>query len=134
MLKRRMNPYPTVDVIITSEAHPQAVIMVRRKYPPEGWALPGGFIDWGESAEAAAVREMKEETGLELKGLKQFRVYSDPDRDPRGHTISTVFTAMTEGEPAGGDDAVEAVWADLEHLPPDIAFDHRRIIEDWLRR
>ncbi|MDD3925851.1 MAG: NUDIX hydrolase [bacterium] len=132
MLDRQRNPYPTVDVIITSKAHPHAVVMVRRKYPPEGWALPGGFIDWGESAEAAAVREMKEETGLDLKDLKQFHVYSDPARDPRGHTISTVFTATTDGEPAGGDDAAEAVWVNLDNLPPDIAFDHRRIIEDWL--
>jgi 8-oxo-dGTP diphosphatase len=132
MLKRRRNPYPTVDVIITSRDHPQALIMVRRKYPPRGWALPGGFINWGESAEAAAVREMREETGLELQDIKQFHVYSDPARDPRGHTMSVVFTATTNGEPVGGDDAAEAVWMDLKSLPPDITFDHRRIIEDWV--
>ncbi|MDD4153468.1 MAG: NUDIX hydrolase [bacterium] len=132
MLKRRRNPYPTVDVIITSRDHPQALIMVRRKYSPRGWALPGGFINWGESAEAAAVREMREETGLELQDIKQFHVYSDPARDPRGHTMSVVFTATTNGEPVGGDDAAEAVWMDLKSLPPDITFDHRRIIEDWV--
>ncbi|MDD3806129.1 MAG: hypothetical protein PHT73_07790, partial [bacterium] len=71
-------------------------------------------------------------TGLELQDIKQFHVYSDPARDPRGHTMSVVFTATTNGEPVGGDDAAEAVWMDLKSLPPDITFDHRRIIEDWV--
>ncbi len=124
------NPVPTVDVIIEIEGK---VVLIRRKNPPPGWALPGGFVDYGESLEQAAVREAKEETGLDVTLESQFYTYSDPARDPRQHTISTVFTGKAEGEPEGADDAAEAQLFDLDELPEQIAFDHRQILEDYKR-
>lgn len=125
------NPYPTVDVIISTR--PGAVVLVRRANEPHGWALPGGFVDWGESLESAAVREALEETHLAVTLDRQFHSYSDPSRDPRHHTITTVFLATAEGEPVGGDDAAEARTFDVDALPHPIVFDHADIIEDWLR-
>lgn len=125
------NPLPTVDIII--ELEDKRIVLIRRKNPPPGWALPGGFVDYGESAEAAAVREAREETGLEVDLVEQFHTYSDPDRDPRQHTLSVVFIAQAAGEPRGADDAVEARGFDAEKLPEPLAFDHRRIISDYLR-
>jgi 8-oxo-dGTP diphosphatase len=122
-------PKLTVDVII--EMEPRKVVLVRRRYPPPGWALPGGFVDRGESAEMAAAREAREETGLEVRDLRQFRLYSDPERDPRGHTASMVFTARAAGEPVGGDDAAEARVFPIDALPDEIAFDHRAVIADY---
>jgi 8-oxo-dGTP diphosphatase len=127
---------PTVDIIIETEG---GIVLVERRNPPHGWALPGGFIDDGESAEAAAVREAAEETGLELTGLSQFHVYSDPARDPRFHTITTVFTARADGSPVAADDAADARVFDPGELPAEMAFDHRQIIADyvadrWARR
>ncbi len=97
-----------------------------------GWALPGGFVDYGESLETAAAREAKEETGLEVAELHQFRAYSEPDRDPRQHNISMVFTAVGHGEIQGGDDASEAVFFPLHKLPEPLCFDHGKILEDYL--
>ena len=94
--------------------------------------MPGGFVDYGESAVAAAVREAREETGLEVSLLEQFHTYSDPDRDPRQHTMSVVFIARAAGEPEGADDAVEARGFDPQKLPEPMAFDHERIISDYL--
>ena len=124
------NPVPTVDIII--EMQDGRIVLIRRKNPPPGWALPGGFVDYGESAEAAAVREAREETGLEVSLLEQFHTYSDPDRDPRQHTMSVVFIARAAGEPEGADDAVEARGFDPQKLPEPMAFDHERIISDYL--
>ena len=121
------NPIPTVDIII---AIANRVVLIKRKNPPFGWALPGGFVDYGESYEAAAVREAREETGLEIHDLKQFHTYSNPDRDERMHTASTVFTARAEGIPRAGDDAVEATLFDERSLP-ELAFDHHRILTDY---
>jgi 8-oxo-dGTP diphosphatase len=126
------NPLPTVDVII--ETAPDTVVLVRRRNPPLGWALPGGFVDYGETLEAAAAREALEETGLQVELLRQLHTYSDPSRDPRQHTISTVFTALAEGTPVGGDDAAEARVFALDALPEPLAFDHRSILEDWRDR
>ncbi len=121
-------PYCTVDGIVEME---KGIVLVERRNPPFGWALPGGFVDYGESLETAVQREIKEETGLEYRDLNQFRVYSDPDRDPRFHTISAVFTGKGQGTLRAGDDAARAEVFFLQDLPENIAFDHRQIIEDY---
>ena len=123
------NPFPTVDIIIEIEG--KGIVLIRRKNPPYGWAIPGGFVDYGESIENAAVREALEETSLRVELLRQFHVYSSPDRDPRFHTISTVFTARATGSPIAADDAKEAGIFTKETLPDEIAFDHRKILDDY---
>jgi ADP-ribose pyrophosphatase YjhB (NUDIX family) len=125
------NPVPTVDIII--EVEDKGVVLIERKNPPHGWALPGGFVDYGESLETAAVREAREETGLDVELIGQFRAYSDPDRDPRRHTITNVFLARAEGSPVGGDDAGRARVFDPETPPEPLAFDHAQILADYLR-
>ena len=125
------NPKPTVDCII--ELPGDRIVLIRRKNPPFGWALPGGFVDEGESLDHAAVREAKEETGLEVTLVEQFFTYSDPARDPRHHTISTVFLAKAEGDPVGADDAEEARATPLDALPEELCFDHGTILADYLR-
>lgn len=122
------NPFPTVDIIIRKE---NSILLIERRNEPHGWALPGGFVDYGESLEQAALREAREETGLELSDLKQFAAYSDPSRDPRQHNISLVFTATTEGCPLAGDDASKAQWYPLNALPSPLCFDHERILDDY---
>ncbi len=126
------SPRLTVDVIIQIDGDPRRFVLVRRKFPPPGWALPGGFVEWGESAEAAAVREAREETGLVVALERQLHTYSEPGRDPRGHSVAVVFLATATGAPSGGDDAAEARIFTPEDLPSEIAFDHRRILEDHL--
>ncbi len=117
------------DCIIRYEG---GIVLVERRYPPKGWALPGGFVEIGETVEQAVRREMKEETNLELANLKLFGVYSDPARDPRFHTVSVVFTADGVGELKGGDDAKVAKVFKLDGLPEDIPFDHPKIITDYI--
>jgi 8-oxo-dGTP diphosphatase len=124
----RPHPIPTVDLIIRVGG---GIVLVRRRYPPLGWALPGGFVDAGETLEAAAEREALEETGLAVRLVRQFHTYSDPARDPRRHTISTVFGADADGAPQGGDDAAEARVFPPGELPP-LAFDHAQILADYL--
>ena len=121
-------PYLTVDCIIRYKG---GIVLVERRYPPQGWALPGGFVGIGETVEHAVQREVREETGLELENLKQFRVYSDPARDPRYHTVSVVFTADGKGVLRGSSDAKVAKVFQLDALPKEIPFDHRTIIEDY---
>lgn len=123
------NPVPTVDIIIECQG---GIVLIERRNPPPGWALPGGFIDRGESAEDAAVREAREETGLTLVDLRQFHVYSDPARDPRLHTITTVFVARGLGNLSAGDDAAGARVFDAAGLPGNVAFDHREIVTDYI--
>ena len=125
------NPFPTVDIIIEIEW--KGIVLIRRKNPPYGWAIPGGFVDYGESIENAAVREALEETSLKVELLRKFHVYSSPDRDPRFHTISTVFTARATGSPIAADDAKEAGIFTKETLPDEIAFDHRKILDDYFK-
>ncbi|MFH0797650.1 MAG: NUDIX domain-containing protein [Candidatus Omnitrophota bacterium] len=124
-------PIPTVDIIIEYE---DGVVLIKRKNPPFGWAIPGGFVDWGESLEAAAIREAKEETNLGIKDLRQFHTYSAPGRDPRFHTISTVFVAKGEGNSQAKDDAVEIGVFTRDKLPQEIVFDHRQILTDYFSR
>ncbi|MEJ2695511.1 MAG: NUDIX hydrolase [Candidatus Sulfobium sp.] len=117
-----------MDIIIR---HMKGIVLIERKNPPSGWALPGGFVDYGETLEQAAVREAREETGLDVRLLRQFHTYSDPARDPRQHTISTVFEAEAEGEARAGDDAAKAGVFTAGALPENMAFDHRQILEDY---
>jgi ADP-ribose pyrophosphatase YjhB (NUDIX family) len=123
-----LNPAPTVDIIIR---YMGGIILIRRKNPPLGWALPGGFVDYGETLEEAALREAREETGLAVKLVRQFHSYSDPSRDPRRHTITTVFIADGQGKAAAGDDAGGLDVFSPEGLPPDLVFDHREILHDY---
>lgn len=126
------NPVPTVDIIIEiMDKNEKKVVLIQRKNPPYGWAIPGGFVDYGETLENAAVREAKEETTLDVTLLRQFHTYSDPARDPRQHTISTVFIASAAGTPVGADDAREARLFTRDTLPDEIAFDHRDILSDY---
>ncbi|MBN2056599.1 NUDIX hydrolase [bacterium] len=123
------NPVPTVDIIIRMGSG--EIVLIRRRNPPHGWAIPGGYVDYGESLETAARREAFEETGLQVELTGQFHTYSDPDRDPRQHTISTVFVARATGTPRAGDDAAALGLFTPETLPVDIAFDHARILADY---
>lgn len=127
---RPQTPLATVDIIIRIE---DRVVLIRRRNPPHGWALPGGFVDVGERVEHAAIREAEEETGLHVTLERLLGVYSDPARDPRGHTISVVYIARAEGAPQGSDDAAEAILAPLDALPEPLAFDHGAILADYRR-
>ncbi|MCX7028762.1 MAG: NUDIX hydrolase [Spirochaetes bacterium] len=123
-------PLVTVDVIIEVTG---GIVLVERSNPPFGFALPGGFVDYGESLEEAVRREASEETGLELTDLRQFHTYSDPSRDPRFHTVSTVFTAKASGSPRAGDDAAAVRVVKPEETPGlTFAFDHGKVLADWL--
>ena len=124
------NPLPTADVVIEVG---DRVVLVRRKHPPPGWAIPGGFVDVGETVEAAAAREGREETGLSVTLTALLCVYSDPKRDPRHHTVSTVYVGRAEGVPRAGDDAAEARLFGEDDLPSPIAFDHAKILADYFR-
>lgn len=122
-------PLLTVDIII--ELEQKGIVLIERKNPPHGWALPGGFVDYGESLERAAVREAKEETSLDVRLAEQFYTYSDPGRDPRHHTVSTVFIAAATGSPRGADDARRAEIFTEGNLPSPIVFDHAGILHDY---
>jgi len=131
LTRRRRNPVPTVDIII--EYQDQGLVLIDRANPPHGWALPGGFVDYGESLDAAAIREAREETGLTVTLLGQFYTYSDPRRDPRQHTITTVYVAQGFGPPRAADDARSLAIFTPEQLPPVLAFDHRLILAEYLK-
>lgn len=122
------NPIPTTDIIIRIG---DGIVLIKRKNPPYGWAIPGGFIDYGERAEEAAVREAFEETSLSIRDLKLFGVYSAPNRDPRHHTLTVVFTARAEGLPKASDDAADIGIFTRNNLPSPFAFDHAQILEDF---
>jgi len=122
------NPLLTVDIIIECGAD---IVLIERKNSPYGWALPGGFVDYGESLENAAIREAREETSLEVRLVEQLHTYSDPGRDPRHHTVSTVFIAIAQGTPRGADDARQAALFSEGNLPSPIVFDHPKILSDY---
>jgi ADP-ribose pyrophosphatase YjhB (NUDIX family) len=128
-IKIYKNPLPTVDIIIEIGA---GIVLIERNNPPYGWALPGGFVDYGESLEDAAIREAKEETTLKVILLRQLGAYSSPDRDSRFHTITNVFVAASEGTPIGQDDAKQAAIFTKDTLPP-LAFDHNQILADYFQ-
>lgn len=134
-------PKLAVDCIILVDGR---VLLIHRRNPPHGWALPGGFVEYGETVEDAVRREMREETGLRLEDLRQFRVYSDPVRDPRGHVVSVVFTARGVGKPEAGDDADRYRLIDLDDVvetgtvpegtvPISLVFDHAQILKDFVQ-
>ncbi|MDO8489248.1 MAG: NUDIX hydrolase [Candidatus Omnitrophota bacterium] len=123
-------PYVTVDAIIEL---PEGIVIIQRSNPPFGWALPGGFVDYGESLEDAVIREAKEEANLDLIDVRQFHTYSDPQRDPRFHTVGTVFVAKAKGVPNAGDDAAGLKVIKLSEIKNiDFAFDHKKILQDYL--
>ncbi len=125
------NPVPTTDVIIYEPD--RGIVIIRRKSPPAGYALPGGFVDEGESVEQAAVREMREETSLDVELIGLLGVYSRPDRDVRMHTLSVVFVGRAQNPDAlcAGDDAAAASFYHLDNLPSPLAFDHAVIVQDF---
>ncbi len=126
------NPIPTVDIVIEIES--KGIVLIKRKNPPYGWAIPGGFVDYGESLEEAAIREAKEETNLDVELLRQFHTYSDQNRDPRHHSISTVYLARAKGTPQAKDDAIEIRIFTEPNLPDEIAFDHRLILNEYFKK
>ncbi len=139
MSKEYRNPLPTVDIIIELSDDtggivlPDGIVLIERKNPPYGWALPGGFVDYGESLEAAAVREAKEETSLDVDLKCQLHAYSAPNRDPRFHTVTVVFVATATGTPVACDDAANVGIFTEDNLPKKIAFDHADILRDYFR-
>jgi ADP-ribose pyrophosphatase YjhB (NUDIX family) len=142
-VKQYRNPFPTVDIIIEmasgsdeplARTENNSIVLIKRKNTPYGWAIPGGFVDYGESLESAAVREALEETSLEVELLYQLGAYSDPARDPRHHTISVVFVARATGEPEAADDAKDIGVFTRSSLPDNMAFDHAKIIQDYFKK
>jgi len=126
------NPTPTVDILIEVDGRPGELVFIERSNEPKGFALPGGFVDEGEWAIDAAVREAKEETELDVEITEQFHVYSDPSRDRRMHTMSTVFIGRASGTPVGGDDAKRAIISAPDALPGPLVFDHATIVADYV--
>jgi ADP-ribose pyrophosphatase YjhB (NUDIX family) len=143
VVKKYRNPFPTVDIIIEiasdktegkTPGEKHGIVLIKRKNPPFGWALPGGFVDYGESLESAALREAREETCLDVELLYQLGAYSDPERDPRHHTISVVFVARAAEEPKAADDAEDVGVFDRNSLPEQLAFDHAKILRDYFEK
>jgi len=130
MKQKYRNPLVTVDIVIEID---NGIVLIKRANPPYGWALPGGFVEYGETLELSAVREAKEETSLDIKLKEQFHSYSEPDRDPRHHTVTTVYIAKGIGSPKPADDAKKVGVFTKSNLPEPIVFDHKKIIDDYFR-
>ncbi len=126
------NPTPTVDILIELAGAPGQLVFIDRKNEPHGFALPGGYVDEGEWLADAAVREAKEETGLAVELVELFHVYSNPARDPRHHTISSVFIGRASGTPVGADDALRCLVCAPDALPGPLVFDHAAIVSDYV--
>ncbi|MBO6937270.1 MAG: NUDIX hydrolase [Deltaproteobacteria bacterium] len=124
------NPYPTVDVVVEVDG---GIVLIERNNEPKGWALPGGFIDYGELVEDGARREVMEETGLTVELTALLGVYSAPSRDPRQHNLSVTYVGTAEGVPKGADDAARAEVFPLDALPEPLCFDHAEILADYRR-
>ncbi len=123
------NPYLTVDAVVEKQ---DGIVLIRRKNPPVGWALPGGYVEYGETVEAAVEREVAEETGLIFEQYEQWRVFSDPQRDPRKHVVTVCFVGRGRGELKAGTDAVETgLWKPSDSLP-ELVFDHKKILREYL--
>lgn len=135
-MKKYRCPFPTVDIIIEikRDDKKEGIVLIKRKNPPHGWALPGGFVDYGESLEQAAVREAKEETSLDIQIKTQLHTYSDPKRDPRQHTISTVYVATARGKPKAQDDAQEIGIFTKGEINFPLSFDHQKILTDYFKQ
>ena len=132
-MARPITPAVAVDVVIELLDLPdRPIVLIERRFPPHGWALPGGFVDVGETVEDAARREMREETGLDVTLKSLLGVYSDPARDARGHTVSIVYVGTAHGLPVAADDAGAARAVDPADLPA-LAFDHAQILADYRR-
>jgi len=128
------NPVPTVDIIIALRDRPnQPIVLIERMNPPYGWAIVGGFVDYGERLEDAARREAQEETGLEVQLIDLLGLYSEPSRDPRLHTISAVYIAEAVGEPQADDDAKSVGFFEAWQIPSQLCFDHAQILQDYWR-
>lgn len=128
-IKSYRNPFPTVDVIIEVAG---GILLIERRNEPLGWALPGGFVDYGETLEDAAIREAREETSLAISNLRLVGCYSDPARDQRLHAISTVYAASGSGEPHAADDAANLAIFSPTALPEKLCFDHKKILADYM--
>lgn len=127
-----VTPLIAADILIELTDRPgRPIVLIERRNPPHGWAIPGGFVDVGESVEAAAIREAEEETALRVRLTALLGVYSDPARDARGHTASVVYVAEAQGEPRAQDDARALAVVSPDHPPAPLAFDHARILDDY---
>lgn len=128
-----ITPLMTADIIIELENNDKTqIVLIERLNPPFGWAIPGGFVDKGESIESAAIREAKEETGLDVTLKCLLGCYSEPERDPRFHTASLVYIASANGVPVAGDDAKTTRLFDIDSIDVELAFDHQQIVDDYL--
>lgn len=133
-MSRPVTPLLAADAIIELVDQPgRPIVLIERRNPPMGWAIPGGFVDVGETLEQAAVREAQEETSLSVTLVALLGIYSDPHRDPRGHTVTAVYVAQAFGTPRAADDAKNLEAFTLERLPSPLAFDHATVLEDYRR-